>query len=90
MRIMSFSIWRRSVAELFGTAMLVLIGPGTAAFNAILLHGSHQAPSLADVGVVSLAFAIVVTAMVDSIGPISGAHINPAVTVGLAVAGRFP
>jgi glycerol uptake facilitator protein len=86
----SFSIWRRSIAELFGTAMLVLIGPGAAAFNAILLHAGHQAPSLADVGVVSLAFAIVVTAMVYSIGPISGAHINPAVSVGLAVAGRFP
>lgn len=86
----SYSIWRRSVAELVGTAMLVLIGPGAAAFNGMLVRATHQASSLADVGVVSLAFAIVVTTMIYSIGPISGAHINPAVTFGLAVVGRFP
>ena len=70
--------------------MLVLVGPGAAAFNTILARGAHQATSLADIGIIGLAFAIVVTTMVYTIGPISGAHINPAVTFGLASVGRFP
>lgn len=73
---------RRWLAEGIGTFFLVFAGPGTVMANA----GSH---GIGPVGV-ALAFAFVIIAMICAVGHLSGAHLNPAVTVGFWAAGRFP
>ena len=74
---------RRLSAELLGTFFLVLIGPGAVMVNAAYGH------ALGPIGV-SLAFGFVVLAMVYALGHLSGAHINPAVTLAFWSVRRFP
>ena len=73
--------WRLGV-EAVGTFLLVLVGPGA------VMADAWSGGRVTHVGV-ALAFAFVITAVVAAFGPISGAHINPAVSVALAWRGKL-
>src|SRR3954465_2782549 len=75
---------KRYVAEAVGTAVLVLVGCGAAAIGAV------DGRTFVDVVGIAFAFGLSVSAMAYGIGPVSGCHINPAVTVGMLAAGRIP
>lgn len=74
---------RKYVAEFAGTLALVLIGCGSIAL------GGFSGSSPAGIVGIGLAFGLTVTAMAYSIGIVSGAHLNPAVTLAVWVAGRM-
>jgi aquaporin Z len=77
-------LFRKCLAEFIGTFWLVLGGCGSAVLAA----------KFPEVGIglagVSLAFGLTVLTAAYALGPISGGHFNPAVTVGLWAGGRFP
>ena len=70
------------IAEAFGTMVLVLLGCGAAVFNG-------GATSVDAVLTIAFAFGMSVIAMAYAIGPISGCHINPAITLGVWLSGRM-
>jgi aquaporin Z len=73
---------RALAAELFGTFCLVFAGTGAIVSNEVTGVVTH-------VGV-ALTFGLVVLVLVYALGEVSGAHLNPAVTLGFCLAGRFP
>ncbi len=78
------SLLKRSIAEFIGTFWLVLGGCGSA-----VLAASFPGLGVGYLGV-AFAFGLTVLTMAYALGPISGAHLNPAVSVGLWASRRFP
>lgn len=77
------SLRRKAVAEFIGTFALVFAGTGAIVINDV------SGGAITHVGV-ALTFGLIVLAMIYTLGDISGAHLNPAVTVGFWLSGRFP
>jgi aquaporin Z len=81
------AMMRRAAAELLGTALLVFFGVGVAT----LMFGFKFDGGSTAAGVVAtaLAFGLVLLALAYVLGPISGCHVNPAVTLGAVLARRL-
>jgi len=75
--------WRRLFSEFFGTFLLVLVGAGAVVVNA-LSHGQIGRPAAV------AAPGLMVLAIILFMGAVSGAHLNPAVTVAFSLRGDFP
>ncbi|MEP6781345.1 MAG: MIP/aquaporin family protein [Gemmatimonadaceae bacterium] len=75
--------WRRLFAELFGTFLLVIVAAGSGVIDAV---SGGQIGRIAAV----VAPGVMVMAIILFMGAVSGAHLNPAVTIGFAARGDFP
>ncbi|MFA5001748.1 MAG: MIP/aquaporin family protein [Methanolinea sp.] len=91
---------KRCIAELAGTTLLVYFGAGAAAITLMMARGTDTGTpfnigigalgGLGDWFAIGMAFAIVIAAVIYSMGRVSGAHVNPAVTIALWATKRFP
>lgn len=76
---------KKMIAEFIGTCSLVLFGCGAAVIAGV----SDTGPSGIGLLGIALAFGLTVVAMAYAIGPISGCHINPAISIAMLVAGKL-
>ena len=94
------NLLKRSIAELVGTMLLVFIGCGSVCILLMLAAGTTP-PNAFGIGIgtlgglgdwlaVSLAFGLAVTVVIYALGGVSGAHINPAVSIALWAVKKFP
>jgi aquaporin Z len=79
----SISLHKKLLAELLGTFCLVFAGTG-----AIIINGASRGTISHDG--IAITFGLIVLAMIYTLGDISGAHLNPAVTLGFVAAQRMP
>ncbi len=94
------SISTRCIAEGVGTLLLVYFGAGAAAITLMLAAGTKPAAAfnvgigqlggLADWLAIGLSFGITLAVVIYALGRVSGAHLNPAVTIALCATKRFP
>src|SRR6516165_593140 len=75
--------WRRLFSEVLGTFLLVLVGAGGGVVNAVSNNAISRAAAVTAPG-------LMVLAIILFMGAISGAHLNPAVSIAFAVRGDFP
>ena len=83
---MEISLFTKCLFEFIGTLMLVLLGDGVVASTVLKRSKGFDGGWI----VITIAWGLAVMCGVLIAGPYSGAHLNPAVSVGLAVAGSFP
>ena len=83
---MAPDLGRRLLAEAIGTALLVVFGAGAVVAALRLGNGKLD---YAGLGIIAFSFALVIAMVIYAFGSTSGAHINPAVTLLLAVVRRF-
>ncbi len=80
-------MWRKYTAEFLGTILLVFFGAGAAAL--ILGYRIFGSSLAAGIVAIALTFGLIYAALVYVIGPISGGHVNPAVTFGAFISRRI-